>query len=152
MIRLRQAGPFIDHRAVNLDEAGPGADALPGIFGAGDAAHADQRNGAAGRLAERAQRVQRQRGERLAGQAARFPRQRRAQASGPRDRGVRDDQRIEPLVERDAADRINVGMLEIGRQLEEDRLVGARAAITASSRALRAPSSCRRAGPACWAS
>ena len=54
-IRRAMPGPFVDHRAVELDQARPGADARPGVLGAGDAADADQRQRAAGRLAEIAQ-------------------------------------------------------------------------------------------------
>ena len=53
--RRAMPGPFVDHRAVELDQARPGADALPGVLGGGDPADPDQRQRAAGRLAEVAQ-------------------------------------------------------------------------------------------------
>ena len=55
------ARAFIDHRRIELDEARPGADALPRIVGILDPADADQRNLAAARAAEFAQRIERER-------------------------------------------------------------------------------------------
>ena len=47
------AGTFVDHRRVELDEAGAGRDPLPGVIGIRNAADADQRDLAAARVAER---------------------------------------------------------------------------------------------------
>src|SRR5690606_27850636 len=72
-------GPLVDHRAVQLDEARPGANPLPRVLGRGNPADADQRQLAAGRLAEVAQAFERERPERRARQPARLARVARAQ-------------------------------------------------------------------------
>src|SRR5690606_36558433 len=67
-------GPLVDHRAVQLDEARPGPNPLPRVLGGGDPADADQRQPPAGRLAEVAQALERERLERRAGEPARLVR------------------------------------------------------------------------------
>ena len=57
----RNVRPFIHHRAVQLDEAGAGADALPSVVGISDAADPDKGNLPARGRAEVAQRLERQR-------------------------------------------------------------------------------------------
>src|SRR5687767_1672375 len=54
------ARAFVDHRRIELDQAGAGADALPGVLGGTDPAHPDQRNRPATGLAEIAQPKQRE--------------------------------------------------------------------------------------------
>ena len=97
----REPGPSIDQGGVELDQARPGADPVIGVRAAGDAAGPDQRQRAAGRPAEIAQPLQRQLLQRRAGKAARLAAHGATAAAGRRDRGVGDDQRVEPLVERD---------------------------------------------------
>ena len=48
-MRRAMPGPFVDHRGVELDQAGAGTDPRPGIVGTGDPADADQRDFAAAR-------------------------------------------------------------------------------------------------------
>src|SRR3546814_5219708 len=48
----REARPLEHHRRIDLHQAGPGADAVPRLFGGGDAADADQRHPPAARGAE----------------------------------------------------------------------------------------------------
>src|SRR5437763_9122546 len=64
------AGPLVNHRAVELDQARPGSDPLPGIVCGGDPADPDQRDLSARRRVEIAQRLERQRLERRAGQSS----------------------------------------------------------------------------------
>src|SRR5690606_22952060 len=91
---------FIDHRAVELHQAGPGADPLERVGGAGDTPHSDQRQGTAGSAAEIAQPLQRRFAQRRAREATGFPSMGRTQR-WPGNGGVGYEQRIEPLVERD---------------------------------------------------
>ena len=66
------ARSFIDHRAVELNQAGAGADALPRIVRAGDSPDPDQRQLAAGHAAEAAERIEGESRQRRARQTARF--------------------------------------------------------------------------------
>ena len=63
---------MIDERRVKLDQAGPRRDPRPGVVGRGDAARGDERQLAPARGAELAQRVERERLQRRARQAASF--------------------------------------------------------------------------------
>src|SRR3546814_4120887 len=53
-----QIRPFIDQRAVKLDQAGPGAEAGIGLFRIGDPPHADQRQPRAQRSEEHTSELQ----------------------------------------------------------------------------------------------
>src|SRR3546814_17831745 len=59
----REARPLEHHRRIDLHQAGPGADAVPRLFGGGDAAEADPQHPPAARGAEIAQAVQRVSGQ-----------------------------------------------------------------------------------------
>ena len=76
--------------------------------------------------AEMAQRVERERLERRARQAAGLGAMARLER-GPRNGGVGDDQRVDPCVDRRADDAVVVAGLQVGRDFQEHRRTARRA-------------------------
>ena len=119
------AGPFIDHRRVELDQAGAGADSLPGVVGTGDAADPDQRDFAARRAAEAAQCIEREHLQRSAGKASRL-----TCVAGPerrtRDGRIGHDQRVDLVIDRRPDDPLRIGLAKVGRDFQKDGGIRAR--------------------------
>ena len=149
----REPGPSIDHRRIELDEAGAGADAFPRVVGPGDPADADQRELAPARARKSRSALQRQRLQRRARQAALLARMTRPQRR-PRRVVLATISASTPWSMRDADDLVRLALAEIGRDFEEDRRAVLRRASFDRRRA--APSARPRpatgGGPACWAS
>src|SRR5690348_10059233 len=103
------ARPPVNHCRIELDQARPCADAVPGVVRIGDAADADQRYLAPRSGAELPKGFERERLERLARKAAGL-----VTIAGlekrPRNRRVRDDDRIDPVLDGGADDLVGLSL------------------------------------------
>src|SRR5690348_1001992 len=107
----RDSRPLVDHRRIELDEASTGADPLPRVVGGRNPADADQRHLAARGSAKFAQRLERQRLERLARKAASLVAVARLEQR-PRNGRVGNDDRIDLVLDGDANDLVRLARSE----------------------------------------
>ena len=138
---------LVDEARVHLHEVGPGADERHRVLGALDAADADDRSVLPKHAPHAAHEVHGSLAQRRAAQAPRANRldacRRRRQARA-RDRRVRRDHAGEPRVPRSADDRLEPRVVQVRRDLHEQRLAR-------RARRERRRAACRAASFACIA-
>ena len=120
----RPARAAVDEASVGLDQRGAGADALPRVVGGRDAAGGDQRDAAAEpgpQPAQHGERARRERGTRQPAGPERSDRGVGRRQPGARDRGVGGDDAVEPELEREIGDRVDVGVGQVRRDLDQQR-------------------------------